>query len=186
MYASTSELPFCLRAVLTAVGYGKADISVKAATTVTLSDCGTEGRRAFVAIVNLETGDNQITWGSWGGSNMFNPGNAVDNDSSVHNLPPNGAVVQGSIGGSSPVYATIAVHPTALAPMLPARPELTEKEAGILRAFKSLKSGPYRKDALHALDCASEDLNALIGKGLLKQSSNGATAITTKGKNAIS
>jgi hypothetical protein len=61
---------------------------------------------------------------------------------------------------------------------------VTEKEKSILRVFRGYKPGEYRKAELARLDTASEDLAALVGKGLLKRNSAGATQITTAGKNA--
>jgi hypothetical protein len=183
MFAPVATLPAPIRKVLSEVGYARKDIGISARVETTLACAGGDGHKAFVAIVNLGTGESKTTWGSWGGSNMFAPHNAVDTDDKAYQIPPNGAIVRGSIGGS--VYASVEVHPATLAPMLPAKATLTDKERSILCAFRSLKSGPYRQDALRQADAASEDLNALVERGLLKRNAAGSTQITTEGKNAI-
>jgi hypothetical protein len=184
MYANVRDLPACLRSVLSSVGYAKADVAISPRETVRLSDSGEDGCRSFSAIVNLETGESKLSWGSWGGANVFNPNNGVDLDDTAYPLPANGAVVQGRIGGGRPVHATIVVHPASLAPLLPAKQELTDKQAGILRCFQGLISS-YRKEALARLGATDADIDALVARCLLKRNKAGATAITTEGKNAI-
>jgi hypothetical protein len=135
--------------------------------------------------VNVETGERQIRYGSWGGANMFNPGNQVDNDDASYPIPVNGAAIKGSEGGSRPVSARIYVRPDALAPMLPPVAALTPTETGALYCYKALKSGQYRQDELrrYAVDAATID--GLVSRGYLKRASNGSTSITTEGKNAL-
>lgn len=184
MFVATSALPDSLKAVLKEVGYHKADVSVKASTESPLSTMGGQGSKGFAAIVNMATGEYRISWGSWGGANIANPDNAVDTDHSTYQIPQNGAVVLGSIGGTG-TYASILAHPSIIAPLFPPPSTLTEKQKGILRSYKSLKSGPYRQSALADLLCTKQDIHTLVCDGYLKESSNGAIQITTKGKNAI-
>jgi len=178
------NLPAALQSALSSVGYHRADVKVSAADTVSLQDFGSEGCRSFVCLVNLDTGERKTTYGSWGGPGLGSAGNAVDSDSRQHRIPPNGAVISGAEGRGAPVYASVKVNPANLAKLLPPSADVTEKEKGILRAFVQLKAGEYRKAELSRLDTASEDLEALVSKGLLKRSSNGATQVTTAGKNA--
>jgi hypothetical protein len=177
-------LPSALRSALASLGYGKRDIRVSAADTVSLQDFGSAGCRSFVCIVNLETGERETRHGSWGGPGVGSANNPVDLDSRQHRIPLNGAVISGAEGGGQPVYASVKVNPANLAKLLPPSADVTEKEKSILRVFRGYKAGEYRKAELARLDTASEDLAALVGKGLLKQNAAGATQITTAGKNA--
>jgi hypothetical protein len=101
----TKALPAALRSALAAVGYGKSDVRVSAADTVSLQDFGSAGCRSFVCLVNLETGERDIRFGSWGGPGIGSAGNAVDLDSRQHRIPLNGAVISGAEGGGQPTYA---------------------------------------------------------------------------------
>lgn len=184
MFVATSALPNVFRSALKEIGYHKSDISVTGAVESPLSTMGGEGSKGFAVIVNVESGEYKVSWGSWGGANIANPGNAVDCDHRFYQIPPNGAVILGSIGGHG-TYASILANPAILAPLLPPPSTLSEKQKGILRAYKSLKSGPYRQTALQDLLCTKQDIALLVSDGYLKESSNGAIQITTKGKNAI-
>ena len=181
-HVKVNALPPSVQSALASFGYARQDISVTAETTFSLRAGSAQGRRAFVCVVNLETGEKLVTYGSWGGANMFNPTNAVDLDDEDRPLPPNVVVIHGSEGNS--VFADLEVNPATLAPMLPAAPTIDDRDARILACYRSLKSGPYRKEALAKLKCSDEDIKRLCALGLLKQSSNGATQITTDGKNA--
>lgn len=181
LYASVGDLPEALQSALRQVSYHKKDIGLSSAEKISIRDCGGDGRRGFVILVNLTTNEQEIHWGSWGGSNMFNPSNSVDLDDNEYVIPKDGAVIRGSISGG-PTYATITLHPDNLVKLLPSKVELSEKERGILNAYGSLKSGPYRKEELHRLRATDADVDALVGKGLLKRTKVGVS-ITTEGKN---
>jgi hypothetical protein len=183
MFIPVASLPPSLRNALAEVGYGRTDIAVKASEREAFSSGGASGCRSFAVMVNLATGEFKVTYGSWGGPNMF-VRNAVDCDMTEYDIPANGAVIMGSEGGGRPTYASISVAPSTLAPMLPAVPALDEHDNAILNAIGGLKSGPYRKEALARIPGLNDRLDSLVAKGLLKRSSNGATSITTAGKNA--
>ena len=182
-YAIVRELPEVLQRALSSVGYGRKDVEIRASEKESLFCAGGDGNRGFAILVNLSTGACETHMGSWGGSTPWNPNNAVDLDDREYTLPVGGAVIKGSEGGGRPVYATITLHPDNMAKFLPAGPTLTDAEKQILWAFKTLKSGPYRQSALAG--SRKEDLDVLVSRGMLKRSSNGATAITTAGRNAL-
>lgn len=98
MYIKVKELPDCLIRALQSVEFGGNDISVSTEEKVSLFDPGEAGRRGFFILVDLSTGERKTFEGSWGGSNMFNPGNQVDLNQEEYSLPENGAVVRGSTG----------------------------------------------------------------------------------------
>lgn len=187
MYATVKDLPAPVIRALESVGYGRKDIRVEASTTVELSGSGGNGYQAFVTLVNLATGAHETRWGSWGGANMFNRDNPVDNDHGRYELPANGVAVRGSRGGGHPVYATLLVPASMVDRMLPAPgADLTETEREALSIFKGYKGGAYRRDALNRANVTPEIIDGLVSKGLLSRNRAGATAITTDGKNAIS
>lgn len=182
-YAKVKELPDALQQALAAVGYGRSDILIEAKETESLFIAGGDGYRGFVCLVDLGTGSRQLHRGSWGGSNILNPQNHVDLDDRNYLLPPNGAVIKGSEGGNRPVLATISLHPSNIVRFLPAAPSLSNDEQRVLYAYKSLKAGPYRQDAMRGIPSTVAD--ELVEKGMLKRSKNGATQITSDGKNAL-
>ncbi len=190
MYAPVNTLPESIQRALGSVSYHRKDINIEAKERASLSDAGSAGRKAFVILVNLQTGQSKATWGSWGGSNMFNPRNAVDLDDRDYPIPQNGAVIQGSVGNTT--YASILVSPSTLAPLLPKADKIPDHEALILYCYKCIKGGQYRKDELdrvarkHPDASIAETVESLITRGYLKRNKAGAVQITTAGKNAYS
>jgi len=179
MYVKVSELPDCLQKALSSVGYHRPDISVVTAEHVSLFDAGSSGRRGFVILVNLSTGEQRTTLGSWGGSNAYNPHNAVDLDTNPYDLPENGAVIRGS-EGDGPVLANLYLNPKNIAPWLPSVNDVTSEEKEILAQFRSLKPA-YRN-----ITGKETIVQSLVSRGYLKRNKVGATQITTEGKNACS
>jgi hypothetical protein len=182
VFVSVRELPPCLQRALESVQYGAKDVALVAAETVCLLDPGGQGRKGFAVLVNLETGERKKLEGSWGGANMFNPSNSVDLDRADYTLPPGGAVVQGSIGYPR-TFARILLHPTNLVPLLPPKPELSDRQQRIMRMYNGYTSA-YRKEELTRMKVTPAEIDDLVAKGLLSRNKAGATQITTAGKNA--
>jgi len=189
-YVPTRELPDFVRKALKEVKYGRRDIEVKPATTYTVSGLSGQGQQAFTIAVNLRTGRYQVEYGSWGGPNPFNPGNAVDLDDKSRPVPKDAAVIKGLWGGR-PTWAYILVHPDNLVKLIPAgdEPELTEKEQAALNIMSGIKSS-YRKDEFWRKDLGPYSLDnpimqSLLDKGLIKTTRAGAMMITLKGKNMV-
>lgn len=182
MYVQVNDLPRPIQRALEAVAYHCKDITIEAAEEISVSVAGGAGERGFAILVNLDNGEFKISRGSWGGANIFNPNNAVDLDDRLHKIPLNGAVIKGSEGNST--FAYVYVNPQNLAPMLPKRAEVSEKESMILACFKGLKSGDYRQQALRRLGTTEAEITSLVDRGFLKRNKGGATQITTEGKNA--
>jgi hypothetical protein len=183
-YVSVKDLPQAIQSALDSVGYGRKDIAVDVKTSVQLSGSAGNGRQSFATLVNLSSGTYHTEMGSWGGQNMFDRKNAVDNDNRTFPLPANGVAIVGVRGGNQPVWAHMYIPAAMVAKILPGKGEsVTDQEASILGAFKSLKSGDYRKESLRKAGCTEEILDNLAKRGLLKRSRNSATQITTAGKN---
>lgn len=186
MHVVVADLAQPIQAALEAVGYRRKDIRVSASTSVVLGGSAADGYRAFTALVDLAAGRHEVMWGSWGGPNMFNRTNAVDNDHRPYALPANGVAITGRKGGTQPVSAQVHVHPQLLARMLPAGPEqaLGKLEMDALACFVGFTSA-YRKERMARLGITNAVLDGLVAKGLLKRTKSGATSVTTAGKNAV-
>ena len=176
MYIATKELPSVLRSVLSSISYGSRDISVITKEKVSLIDMGGAGRRAFSIIVCLATGETKEYFGSWGGANMFNPNNQVDLDDKEYVIPEGFAVIQGS--ESDQVFAKIILNPRNIVPWLPAASDTSDDEQAMLAQFRGLKPAYRQTRGKEAM------IDSLVARGYLKRSKNGATQITTLGKNA--
>lgn len=185
IYSKVSELPETLQSALKSIGYSGKDIRLEAKEEVSAQVMGGDGRRGFCIIVNLSTGEKKEMIGSWGGANMFNTTNAVDLDSSSYAIPLDVAVIKGSMGNS--VFADITLHPKNIIGLLgTSKAQLDERDRWILGTFKGLTSAGRKYEWARNNDVPSEDdLNKLAGLGYLKRSKNGATQITTEGKNAL-
>jgi hypothetical protein len=184
MYVQVKDLPAPVVVALKSVDYGRADIEVRPATSVVLSDSGTTGRKAFAVLVSLTTGQHQTIWGSWGGPNMF-VANPVDSDTRSYPLPSDGVALTGSIGPHG-TFATLHIPATMVDRMLPsAGPELTTEERDALYCHKAIKGGAYRRDELSRRKVSAATVDAMVDRGFLKRNKAAATSITTDGKNAL-
>jgi len=174
------ELPEVLQKALKSVGYGRRDINVSARAEVDLNPYAGEGQKGFAVVVNLATGVYKASEGSWGGANMF-VARSIDTAQASYPLPPDGAAIVGTSGyhGTS---ASISVHPSALAPLLPGNADVTERERRIL-AMLGFTSA-YRKELFADNKVTPDEVDALVAKKLVAKNKAGALSLTTAGKNA--
>lgn len=178
-------LPDSLRAALASVNYHRLDIGLETADSVVLQDFGSTGCRSFVCIVDLASGENKVTYGSWGGPNAY-AGNAVDCDSTRYEMYDGVAIIRGSEGGGRPVYATITLASSNVQKLLPPAVELTERERTIMRCMVGYTPAGRKNELERAgVKLCDTDLSGLESKGLIKRNRAGAVSITTDGKNAI-
>jgi hypothetical protein len=176
LYSRVKDLPEVLQKALAAVGYHREDISIEGRETISIHSCGAAGRRAFAMLVDLEKSTHMVTYGSWGGPNMFTS-NHVDTDDRDHTIPVNGAVIKGYTGGGGiPAIANLYLHPSNVVRYLPAQVTLTDEEKDALRQLNTLKPA-YRR-------IPGDVLTSLISRGLAKKNRAGAVQITTAGKSA--
>lgn len=189
IYVKTRDLPDTVRAVLKELNYNRRDIEIQVSTTFSPSVVSGDGLRAFLAIVNIATGQRHIEWGSWGGPNIFNPQNPVDLDTSRRAIPPGAAIIKGSKGGSRPVYAYIITHPSSV-PLLSSGdngPELSDKERAALDIIGGLVSGyrkvyEFQRRGLGEYGATNPYIQSLAQKGLVVVTKSGIQ-ITTEGRN---
>jgi len=197
MHISTKDLPTSVRSALNSVGYHRNDIRLEQSEKI--SACcggGQDGQRDFVVIVNLSTGEFKTSLGSWGGSNMFNPTNQVDNDTREFDLADGFVVIKGSSGGHG-CFATLFASPSTVSPILPAKSfDLTPDQKEVLRIYRTIRSGcrdeyltgrykggygSYCGDLTD--DRVKSALANLSAMGLVKINKSGACSVTTEGKN---
>jgi hypothetical protein len=182
MYVQINQLPTVIVQALKSVEINKNDIKLQVSETVKIMQAGGAGRRGFATIINLQTGEFKTTLGSWGGANMFNPGNLVDLDDSSHSLEMNVCALTGYVGES----ATLHVFPNNLQAFISTNNvELTPAQEYVLAVYSGFTSA-YRKELisrkkLNFLQVAKE----LEEKKLLKVNKAGAASITTEGKNVV-
>ncbi len=179
----TKELPDSLKEALRQVGYGAQDVAVEVATEVSPMSPGGQGQRGFSAVVELSTGLSKIRYGNWGGSSPAGQAQ-VDADDRPSPLLPGFAVIKGAIGNRT--FATIYLSPENVAKFLPATPDLTPRELGILAQFRSLSSAGRRDEWQRFPQSRPSDgeIDSLVAKGLLAKNKAGAVSMTTEGKNA--
>jgi hypothetical protein len=184
MYIPIQQLPQAIQSMLRTLGYNKADIDIQGAESISPANDGSQGSRAYFAVINLATGERNVTHGSWGGANAFNPNNAVDLDQTPHAIPENVVAIKGCAGHLN--MATLYVNPANLQKFLPEKTAVTADELTLLVMYSRLTSAG-RKDeiARRGLKNVEATVASLVAKGLLKQNKAGATQITTAGKNAI-
>lgn len=184
MYVEVKELLPAIRDALASVRYGASDVKVIAAHDVEATSEGNAGSRGFAIVVNLDTGARKSMVGSWGGGNMFTS-SPVDDGSERVTLPENGAVIKGTMGYPR-TFATVYAHPNAIGRFLPSgdEPELSHEAQQALYCFGSIKGGAYRRDEMRRRNVSESTVDQLVENGYLKRNRAGATAITTKGKNA--
>lgn len=183
MHIETKNLPESIQSALRSVGYGRADILVRASESYTAAQASGNGSRAFVVAVEIATGRTESHMGSWGGANMFSPGNAVDLDTTARPLPPGFAVIEGHHGGGRPVYAELRLHPSNLAPLLPVRATLTERQAFLMYVFARYNSAGRRNEFERKGAPSAAELAELVALGYITQNRAGAVSVTTAGKN---
>jgi hypothetical protein len=179
MYVQVASLPVAVQQALSSLGFAKKDISVEMREKVNMSSNGMDGQQAYFCLVNLTTGQFETKFGSWGGPNMFNPKNLVDNLDKEIPLPVDYMAIDGMHGGRGN-WATVYVNPANVAKYLPAPVEVTQREKDILAVFRLTSAG--RKDYMRGIK--SEEIQSLISRGFLKANKAGAISMTVEGKNA--
>lgn len=186
IYVPVKTLPAILQYALENAGYHRTDIGVNVRETAYASSHSGDGMRAFTVLVDLETGHATQHWGSWGGANMFTPNNPVDGDTTPRQLPPDGAVINGHTGGGKPAYASLTVHPSRAARLLPSPVEnLSERDRKLLGVYASLNSAGRKQyfERHPSMRPTATDLQSLADRGFIKVSKAGAVTITADGRN---
>lgn len=187
-HVPVKDLPPVVHRALREVGYGRRDIEVKAATSVSIQDMGGDGYQAFAIVLNLGTGQYDIYWGSWGGPNINAPRNQVDLDERSHAIPVNGAVIKGHRGGGGPAYAKMYVHPENMGALLPVAVELSRDEDMALAILAGLKPGyrgeAFMREGIGPYSPTAPLIQSLAKKGLVKVTGSGVQ-ITINGRNAV-
>lgn len=188
MYIKTQDLPRILIQMLARRSFFKKDIMVTPSITCSMLCPGGAGLRYYVTIVDLSTDEVLLdNFGSWGGSNMFNPQNPVDLNDKEYTLAPGIVVIKGCVGYYA--HAEIFVHPDTIAKLVPEKSmEMTPWEQKALRVIATCTRGRALEFHYHGLggyDTKRPEFVGLVQKGLITINKRGAVAITTAGKNAL-
>lgn len=180
----TKTLPATIKAALEEVEYGARDIMARVSDKVSGYSGGNQGQRGFIIIVNIASGEKVTHWGSWGGSNPFTT-QQIDVDTNSYPMKPGFVVISGTIGHPR-TMATLHLHPENTVKLLPAKSEVSDRDRSILNAFGGLTSAGRKNqwESYPESKPTEGELDSLVSRGLLKRSKNGATQITTAGKNA--
>ena len=185
-YVALTNLPETIQSALSSVGYRSQDIIVNASETYSPQSASGDGRRGFCVCLDIISGKRESRIGSWGGANMFNPSNQVAGDSNRYPIPTNGAVIKGSTGYGG-TFAILTVAPNMLQKFLPITDDsITDADKAWLYILKTIKSS-YRKSEANRASIpwpATDRLEHLKGKGLIKINKAGSIQLTTDGKNA--
>jgi hypothetical protein len=183
MYVEVKDLSGHVRRALEGVRYGRRDVELVAAESVELRTSASDGARGFVRAVNLDTGASRGAVGDWGGAGLGR--RESDYTDERIEIPPNGAVIKGSMGYPR-TYATIYAHPNAVGRFLGTgkEDELSDDEQQALYCFAAIKGGEYRRDEMRRRGVSADVVDGLVSRGYLKRNRAGATQITTAGKNA--
>lgn len=182
IYVETKTLPPTILAALQTVDFNRPTIGVYTSEQASLFCAGGTGLRGFAVLVDIDTGRHETHVGSWGGSNPFET-RAVDADV-PQALPPNGCVINGHQGGGKPVYATLTIHPSRAARLLPAAgDELTERQKELMAVYARFNSRG-RSEWFGRYGAASEsELTELESRGWIKRNKAGSVTCTAAGKN---
>lgn len=189
IYTETKSLPPTLQSALRSVGHARPTIAIYASETASMSSASGDGMRAFTVLVDIDSGRSESHIGDWGGSNPFHA-SPVDGDTASRPLPPNGAVIHGHQGGGKPVYASLTVHPTRIAKLLPSPvgEALTARQTRLLGVYAHLNSRGRKEwfDRHSREFCAPTigELADLERTGLIKVNKAGSVTITPAGRNA--
>ncbi len=180
IHVPLKELPSSLRDALKRVNYHAQDVGVVAQDKVIPNPYAGEGQKGFVLVIDINTGKSRDLPGGWGGANYNDP-REIDFAGKAVSIPAGGAIIIGTEGHPR-TMATIYVNPEMIAAMLPAGPEVSDRDKMILRSIRSYTSAG-RKEIFRDQKVKPEEVDALVGRGLLKKTKSGALSITTDGKN---
>lgn len=184
VYVETKTLPDTIATALAGAGYHRPTVGVYVSDTASVACAGGDGLRGFAVLLDIDTGRSETFHGSWGGANPFQS-NAVDSDTRERPLPPSGCVINGHEGGGKPVYASLTIHPSRAAKLLPAPAEaLSERLSLVLGAFARFNSRG-RSEWFGRHGAATEaELVELESRGFIKRNKAGAVTCTATGRNA--
>ena len=186
LHVDVKELPPAVQSALKALSYHRRDIEVLPQETVSPFVGGGDGYKGFFTVIDLQQNKHETMWGSWGGANPWSSPKAtlVDQDSKERPIPPTQMFIKGEIGGTSrSTFATLYVHPSRLAPLLPAPQEpISPRETLVFAIFAQIRGG-CRKEYLENHAVRPEEVDSLANKGLLKKSKANSVQLTLLGKN---
>ena len=189
IHVSVDELPIGVKKALKQIKFNRRDIGLEKGTSYSPSMASSygDGYRGYLLIVDIHRGIKDRMTGSWGGANMFNLTNPIDNDNSKAPIPNNCVVIYGNEGAR--LSATIVAPPDMIEEFEDEEGDygLTDKERKALDVVGGIKSGARRdefyQEGLGLYGPDNPIIESLREKGLVKVTRSGIM-ITTQGKNA--
>lgn len=191
VYCDVKTLPETIQSALRDAGVHRPVIRIEPRET----DCMRtgaygDGYQAFTVLVDIDTGRTSERFeGSWGGGNAYTFGPttqaAVDHDETQRPLPPNACVIHGQRGGGKPPSATLVVHPSRVAKLLPVANdgELSPRLKTLLAVYRCYNSrGRSEWFERHGTG-TPEEIADLAKRGLIKVNKAGSVTITADGRN---
>lgn len=187
VYVDVKSLPETIQAALRNAGVNRPMVSIKPRET----DCVAtgaygDGYQGFTILLDIDSGETSDTFrGSWGGNNPF-VANQVDLDDRQRPVPPNACIIHGQRGGGRPASASLVIHPSRAAKLLPAASsdELSPRLKTLLAVYKSYNTrGRAEWFERHGRGTDAE-ISELAAKGLIKVNKAGAVTVTADGRNA--
>ncbi len=147
--ADVKSLPPQIQKMLKSIGFNGQRVDIKTAEEVSPFNAGWEGRQALFVIFDLASGK-VVTQkiGSFGGANMFNRDNQVDNDRNYYKIPDGAGVFEGYVGAT---FGSITINPrnmnAGLLPSTAGGEELTREQLVFLHAAGLVSS--YKKKQIN-------------------------------------
>lgn len=183
MYSQVKELPEAIQRALSSIGYHSSDVKIEVKDKVSPQVSGGAGQRGVFVMVDLVNNKIKTIQGSWGGANMFNPGNIVDNCDQPIMLNDGIVAISGSTGNKT--FATLYVSSANVVKTLPVA-NITPRQRWILYTMLAYNSAGRKREYEHVAKGPTEEEFATLKQlGFITIAKNGAMKITTNGKNAI-
>lgn len=191
VYVGPNQLPEMVLSAMRAEGCPvRSSIRVYVSETASMAAPSGDGCRGFTTLIDLDTGATRTVHGSWGGGNPFARGehDSADHDTTPRPLPPNGCIVKGYIGGSSGGSASVTIHPSRAAKLLPEQGSVSERDRLLLGVYAGLNSRGRKEhfDRHPSHVPTTGELESLASRGFIKLAKNGAVTITADGRNNAS
>jgi hypothetical protein len=184
VYVETKTLPETILSALASVEFNRPTIPIYVSDTASVGTYSGDGMRAFTVLLDIDTGRRETHVGSWGGNNPFHQ-SPVDADQKSRPLPANGCVIHGHTGGGKPCWATLTIHPSRSAKLLPApKDALSDRLSRLMAVFARFNSRGRAEWFERHGKATDSELAELEAMGLIKRNKAGAVTCTAAGKNA--
>ena len=181
MKTEIKNLPENIKSALKSIDFHGSQLSVEVVADCVMSlkeNCCFEGNRSFAIVIDMATGMNRVTYGSWGGSNFYTK-TLVDDCDTKFAMPANCAVIKGEMGGRG-CFATLYLRPDNVVPGLLLAVSIDDSMYRALCPHRLI--GDYKKQALAGI--TAEQTARAIEAGFIVKKGRGY-GLTVSGRNAV-